>query len=305
MNLEQAFAISLVDFLARLGHKPTKVRGQKYWYLSPYRNERTASFNVNMEKNQWYDHGDGRGGGIIALTKLLFHINDTSEALRRIEEHSSAIPVMLNKPPCVVLETIPVMENVRIYPLTHQALLNYLAKRGIRQDIARLYCKEVHYELRGKRYFNIGFANNSSGYELRNPYFKGCMGKKDITIIHNKNHASELDSTCCHVFEGFINFLSFLVLILMGKLNVPDYATHDYIILNSVSNVGKVLKMLDNYDRIFTYLDNDKPGQKATETILGIHGSAVIDMAFFYHPHNDLNDYLRSVINRSKEEQST
>lgn len=304
MNLEQAFQIDLVDFLARLGHKPTKVRGRKYWYLSPYRNERTASFNVNIDKNQWYDHGDGRGGGIIALAKLLFHINDTSEALRRIEEHSCAIPIAFNKPPCVVPEPQPVMENVRIYPLTHQALLDYLSRRGIRQDIARLYCKEVHYELRGNRYFNIGFANNSGGYELRNPYFKGCMGKKDITIIHNSSLTSELDSASCHVFEGFISFLSFLILLLMGKLNIPDYASHDYIILNSVSNVGKVLKILDNYERIFTYLDNDEAGQKATETILGIHGSAVIDMSFFYHPHNDLNDYLCSMIHCSKQKQS-
>lgn len=305
MNLEQAFDISLVDYLARLGHKPTRVRGQKYWYLSPYRNERTASFNVNMDKNRWYDFGAGKGGGIIALTKLLFHINDTSEALRRIEEHSNSVPLILNKPPCVVREASSVMENVHVYPLTHQALLDYLSRRGIRQDIARLYCKEVHYELRGKRYFNIGFANNSGGYELRNPYFKGCMGKKDITIIHNSSPSSKLDSTSCHIFEGFISFMSFLILILMGKLNIPDYATHDYIILNSVSNVGKVLKLLDDYDRIFTYLDNDETGQKATEAILGIHGSAVIDMSFFYHPHNDLNDYLCSMINCSKQKQST
>lgn len=116
MNLEQAFDISLVDYLARLGHKPTRVKGQKYWYLSPYRNERTASFNVNMDKNRWYDFGAGEGGGIIALTKLLFHINDTSEALRRIEEHSNSVPIILNKPPCVVKEAPSVMENGTYVP---------------------------------------------------------------------------------------------------------------------------------------------------------------------------------------------
>lgn len=31
--------------------------------------------------------------------------------------------------------------------------------------------------------FSVAFGNQSGGYELRNPYFKGCMGSKDLSII--------------------------------------------------------------------------------------------------------------------------
>lgn len=137
MNIDEAFKISLVDFLARLGHKPTKVKGQKYWYLSPYRNERHASFNVNIEKNRWYDFGTGEGGSIIKLARRIYRVEDISAVLRMIEQQIPSPAFVLNKPPCIVMEAPPVMENVEISPLTHQALLGYLSKRGISQDIAR------------------------------------------------------------------------------------------------------------------------------------------------------------------------
>jgi len=31
-----------------------------YWYLSPLREEKEASFKVNRKKNVWYDHGIGK-----------------------------------------------------------------------------------------------------------------------------------------------------------------------------------------------------------------------------------------------------
>lgn len=99
------------------------------------------------------------------------------------------------------------MKNVSVQPLAHHALVGYLSKRGITFDVGMTYCREVHYEIHGKNYFAIGFPNNSDGYELRNPYFKGCMGRKDITILHGKE-VPKLDTSCCHVFEGFFDFLS-------------------------------------------------------------------------------------------------
>ena len=34
----------------------------RYWYLSPLRNERTPSFKVNDRINEWYDFGEATGG---------------------------------------------------------------------------------------------------------------------------------------------------------------------------------------------------------------------------------------------------
>ena len=37
---------------------------------------------------------------------------------------------------------------------------------------------EIHYQLNGKKYFGVGFQNNSGGFEIRNAYAKICLGKK-------------------------------------------------------------------------------------------------------------------------------
>jgi len=64
MSLE-AKQIDLVDYLAALGHRPQKIRNKDYWYHSPLRDEKTASFKVNRSLNVWYDHGIGKGGNLI------------------------------------------------------------------------------------------------------------------------------------------------------------------------------------------------------------------------------------------------
>src|SRR4051812_2331243 len=57
--------IDLVEYLEKLGHKPVKILNNDYWYLSPLREERTASFKINRKLNLWYDFGIGDGGSII------------------------------------------------------------------------------------------------------------------------------------------------------------------------------------------------------------------------------------------------
>ena len=65
MNCEQANQMNLVDYLYTLGFNPSKIRNDDHWYLSPFRNEKDASFKVNKTKNVWYDHGIGKGGNLV------------------------------------------------------------------------------------------------------------------------------------------------------------------------------------------------------------------------------------------------
>lgn len=67
---------------------------------------------------------------------------------------------------------------------------------------------EVRFSLNGKWNFAIGFPNASGGYEVRNKYFKGCIAPKDITHIRQAGEPKET----CYVFEGFMDYLSFLTL---------------------------------------------------------------------------------------------
>lgn len=55
MELEQIRRISLVGFLEDLGHMPVSRKGNDVWFRSPFRNERTASFKVDTQRNVWFD----------------------------------------------------------------------------------------------------------------------------------------------------------------------------------------------------------------------------------------------------------
>ncbi|MGN1253141.1 MAG: toprim domain-containing protein [Prevotella sp.] len=291
MNIEQALQISLVEFLASQGYRPVKSRGYKYWYVSPFRQESTPSFKVNMELNLWYDFGEGRDGSIIGLAQRLFSTDDVKTVLELIASGCPAARSFAGRPACQRRKEEPEWKDVRVHELSSRPLMSYISRRGILQHIAVRHCKEVSYELREKRYFSIAFPNASGGYELRNPYFKGCMGRKDITLISGPE-IPDSSGSCCYVFEGFFDFLSFLVIAEKGRLKRQLYGKTDYIILNSVNNLAKALKVLDGYERIFTLLDRDLAGRTATDTIAGLHGFRVVDLSGLYEGYNDLNEYL-------------
>ena len=68
----------ITDFLQEQGHQPTSVKGNNWWYLSPLRDEHTASFKVDVNKNVWYDFGLGKGGNLRTLVRLLFYGNNNN-----------------------------------------------------------------------------------------------------------------------------------------------------------------------------------------------------------------------------------
>lgn len=179
----------------------------------------------------------------------------------------------------------PNVERFAVVPLEHRALVAYLQERGIPAHIAKANCKEAHYSVSGKPYFAVAFENVNNGWELRNRYFKGCRGRKDISYLP---WARDGPSTECAVFEGFIDYLSALTLDIISGA--------DAIILNSVVNVNKVVSYLRNYTVINCYLDNDNAGQTALAELTAIYGSTVINRSTLYSEFNDLNDFL---VNRS------
>jgi DNA primase len=62
-------------------------------------------------------------------------------------------------------------------------------------------------------------------------------------------------------------------------------------ILNSVANVQKAMDFLKSHKEIYTYLDNDEAGRKATELIKSSCVS-VNNRSERYAGFKDLNDYL-------------
>ena len=287
MTIEEAKQIKLPDYLNSLGFSPVKQQGDNLWYKSPFRDESEASFKVNTKLNQWYDFGIGQGGNIIALASCLYSSSEVSYLLHRIEEQTPYIrPIPFSFRQRSSSE--PSFQSMEVRPLASPALLDYLRGRGINIPLAKRECVEVHFTNNGRRYFAIGFPNASGGYEIRNRYFKGCVAPKDISHIRHKGDSLD---TCC-LFEGFMDYLSFLTL---RQENYPD-DTHsdkyDYMILNFVGNVGKAIYPLGSYEYIHCFLDHDRAGMEAYQQLYREFGLKVRNSAVFYSGHKDLNEYL-------------
>jgi hypothetical protein len=62
-----------------------------------------------------------------------------------------------------------------------------------------------------------------------------------------------------------------------GHPDRPALDGQDYIVLNSVSNLSKALRLLGNYERIHCFLDNDRAGLEALREIQREYGSRVRD----------------------------
>ncbi len=298
MNIQEVKAIRLADYLQSIGYSPVKQQGNSLWYKSPFRQETEASFKVNTELNQWFDFGLGKGGNILALAKELYQDDDVPALLERIERqapHIRSTSFSFRQQP-----SEPSFQQLEVQELAHPALLRYLQERGIDMTVAKNECKELHFTHNGKPYFAIGFGNMAGGYEVRNQFFKGCIAPKNITYI--RKQARQTDT--CYLFEGFMDYLSFLTIRNRKNPQYPDLKGQDYMVLNSVSNLDKAIERLSHYERIHCFFDNDQAGNRAYLELQRTFSYRVRDASIHYAGYKDLNDFLcgkRAVENKASE----
>lgn len=275
MEVEKMREIPIADFLNAMGIQPTKQKGNVLWYSAPYRTERTPSFKVDTNKNVWFDFGIGKGGDIFDLAGEFIGSGDFLLRAAFIAK-SETCPLPALEQPQRSEKKEAVFEDIWVRPLQDAKLLGYLKERGINAHVAIPNCEEVRYRVRGKRCYAIGFRNEAGGLELRNRFFKGCIPPKDISLRRN-------GSDVCAVFEGFMDCLSAMQMGIIAS---------DWLVLNSVSNVEKAVKVLQDYERIECFLDNDGAGRRTFQRLHDCFGEKVIDRSSLYADHKDLNDYL-------------
>lgn len=291
MNIEQAKAIPLADILTLLRREPTYQRGHRLRYFSPLRDEKTPSFDVDTRQNLWYDHGEGIGGDGISLVcaylKSTREAHTVSDALRWIKNMAGNDYVM---PPPNVYEHVrpePSLVLKSDKPIQHLGLVHYLKKRGVPLELAKRHLREIHVRNKdtGKGFFALGFPNEDGGFELRNPFFKGSLAPKAISFIRGSRPKPQ----SIHVFEGFMDCLSAMTL-------APDWQlAGDAIVLNSLSCLKQIVPYAQNYGYrlAFTWMDNDKAGEKATATLGDFFkteaGLLHKPMNALYVPHKDVN----------------
>ena len=286
MNLRNIKQQSIVDYLQQHGCSPQHIRGNSYWYCSPFRNEQTASFKVNTERNQWYDFATGEHGDIIDLVCILQHCS-IAEAMKHLSSASYTSTVKFSTPATPSFSfggtSIPAtslayhMELVSVKLVTRPKLLQYLAERGLKKSDVFSFLWDISYKISDKTFFALGFANDAGGWELRNPYFKGCMASKSISTIKGK------DGQRLQIFEGFLDFLSW------RKLH-PEIDA-DSIVLNSLALLPKVIPLVTSYTSIECFLDNDEAGRKAFDQ-LKRSCPHITDGSTRYRDHKDLNEWL-------------
>jgi hypothetical protein len=289
LRCAEARNIDLVFYLETLGFKPQTVRGQEYWYCSPFREEKTPSFKVDRNKNLWYDHGMGKGGNLVDFG-VLFYGCSVKEFLQKLEG-KTRLDISFHPP----LSAVPKNGEVErkklvitaVSPIASPHLWAYLSRRKIDPHIAKQYLKEVSFELNGRSYTALGLANNSGGYELRNAYFKGSSSPKDVTLIG-------CESKKIAVFEGCFSFLSYLSLAQKGGMenSVPMLqGPASFLVLNSLSFLEKSRGLMERNLSVHLYLDRDAAGLNATQQALR-WSSRFKDNSALYNGHKDLNDFL-------------
>ena len=281
---------SIVEYLERKGIKPLRRTPSYALYRSPLREETHPSFKVDTQKNLWIDYAEGRGGSIIDLCVRLEGCT-LSEAICRLGQnatdnitYSSHKDFSQNnlQPTMAANET---RKLISISDTLPPHLQEYLTKvRCIDLEKAMPFLKCISYEVRGRHYQAIGFANLSGGYELRDDKtFKGTIAPKDITPIFT----DRAEPVC--IFEGFMDFLSFL--------SMKEEITNHCLVMNSVSNVARTIRYLNDrhLTHIRAFLDNDEAGRRAVQDFIkaGFH---VEDMNIHFQDFKDLNDFHVSCV---------
>ena len=284
----------IVEYLERKGVKPVRRTPSYALYRSPLREETHPSFKVDTEKNLWIDYGEGRGGSIIDLCMRMEGCT-LSEAIRRLGQNAPDNGIYSSLNDFMPNNSQPMMaingarRLIGISDTLPPYFQEYLMKeRCIDLEKATPFLKCISYEVRGRHYQAIGFANLSGGYELRDDKtFKGTIAPKDITPIFT----DRAEPVC--IFEGFMDFLSFF--------SMKEEITNHCLVMNSVSNVVRTIRYLNDrhLTHIRTFLDNDEAGRRAVQDFIkaGFH---VEDMNIHYKDFKDLNEYH---VSRAREQQ--
>lgn len=290
MNSHQAKKIPLQKVLEYLGHQPVerKKGGRELWYLSPFRKETDASFNIILDRNVWYDFGEAKGGNTLDLIVELQNCS-VSDALDFLKQFDTSIVSVKNDPQVFQNENLfnhtekPQFEIFKTKKIMAHSLISYLGDRKISLPLAQQYLQEVHYRNKdGKTYFGLGMVNDMDGMEIRNKYFKTCIGNKSITYIRDGGDRRKVS-----VFEGFFDFLSCLEEKKINRLR------GDVVILHSLALTKKLGKLVmdNNYETLFDFLDNDEAGDKQ-RVVIDSWDVNRKDMRYLFDGFKDYNDKL-------------
>ena len=275
MNCEEVKEkINIRTVLESFNLFPVKENRKTAFYFALDREEKIPSLSVDFVKNKAFDFGTGKSYDVISIVQQMNQCS-VSEALKYLEKFDFSVQ---NKFQNEKTKQKKEYKILNVCEIQHPALTQYLKFRKVygQKDLV----KEIEYELNGKKYFGIGFFNNSGGVEIRNKYSKICLGKKDVTMVENQS------SEIC-IFEGFFDYLTY------KNLEKKENSNSDYLILNSTAMFYKVEETLKKYNKISMFLDNDSNGEFVKSKIQNQYKNGE-DCSLIYRGFKDLNEWFCS-----------
>jgi len=251
--------------------RPSYIEAPAIW-----RGEKRPS--VSIQQNDfgewlWHDFGSDEGGSWIDLVMVLYGW-DYITAVKFLREkylENSQIPAPKIIPKSQRVSTVKILE---VKEVSHPALKKYLKERKI-EKIPK-WLRELHWEVKGKRFFGVGTRTITGSWTVRNR-----LGKWNIRESSNQRHSFSLiekGSPYLAVFEGLFDALTWEQL---------DLKETDILILNSVSNLDRALEVFEKYEVLILGLDNDDSGNLARRKIESQYSEKVLNLRF---SAKDLNE---------------
>ena len=234
-----------------------------------WRGEKRPS--VSIQQNDfgewlWHDFGSDKGGSWIDLVMVLYGW-DYVTAVKFLREkylRNSEIQTPRIIPKSQRVSTVKILE---VKEVSHPALKKYLKERKIEKFPEWL--RELHWEVRGKRFFGVGTRTITGSWTVRNR-----LGKWNIRESSNQRHSYgliEKGSSYLAVFEGLFDALTW------EQLEMKET---DILILNSVSNLDRALEVFRKYEVLVLGLDNDDSGNLARRRIESQYSERVLNLWF-------------------------
>lgn len=267
--------ISIRSVLESLSLFPVKENHRTAFYFALGREEKIPSLCVDFIRNTAFDFGTGKSYDVISIVQQIKKCS-VAEALKYLASFNFTVNIERF---AKEIQPETSYRILKIEEVRHPALIQYLDSRKVSEQ--KKCVREVHYELNGRKYFGIGFKNDSDGFEIRNKYAKLCLGSKVVTLVRaGSGPFSEIA-----VFEGFFDFLTF------RNLENRFNSACDCLILNSTAMVFKAEQILQEYPKILLFLDNDANGKSVASKIRNDYKN-VEDCSLIYHDCKDLNEWF-------------
>jgi hypothetical protein len=251
--------------------RPSYVEAAAVW-----RGEKRPS--VSIQQNDfgewlWHDFGSDKGGSWIDLVMVIYGWDYVTAVKFLREKYLGAFEIQIPK---IIPKSqrVSIVKILEVKEVSHPALKKYLKERKIEKIPGWL--RELHWEVKGKRFFGVGTRTITGSWTVRNR-----LGKWNIRESSNQRHSYSLiekGSPYLAVFEGLFDALTW------EQLGLKET---DILILNSVSNLDRALEVFRKYEVLILGLDNDNSGNLTRRKIESQYSERILNLWF---SAKDLNE---------------